>query len=31
MKQDKVLYQKHKKFFDNIDCTFKEITDKIAV
>lgn len=31
MKQDKALYQKHRKFFDSIDCTFKEITDKIAV
>lgn len=31
MKEDKVLYQKHKKFFDSINCTFKTITDKIAM
>ena len=31
MKEDKVLYQKHKKFFDSIDCTFKTITDKIGM
>ncbi|EPV87305.1 hypothetical protein SAG0007_11235, partial [Streptococcus agalactiae FSL C1-487] len=31
MKKDKTIYQKHKKFFDNIDCTFKTITDKISI
>lgn len=29
MKEDKVLYQKNKKFFDEIDMTFSAITDKI--
>lgn len=29
IKEDKVLYQKNKKFFDEIDMTFSAITDKI--
>lgn len=29
MKDDKILYQKNKKFFDDIDMTFNVITDKM--